>query len=110
VSGILAISGVFDLVPLVGTTLNVRLGLDAVSALAASPIHRLASAPSAIFAVGGDETEGFREQTQRMCAAWAAAGNRSGTLVVPEADHFSVLESLCDGALRVAVGGLERQA
>ncbi len=109
VAGILAISGVFDLVPLVETTLNVRLGLDAAAAELASPVRRVAaSLPTAVFAVGGDETDAFLLQTRRMCEAWRAAGNAAREIVVAGADHFSVLENICDpdGALRAAVGSL----
>lgn len=105
VAGVLAISGVFDLEPLMETTLNARLGLDAAAARAASPVHRARKAAPAIFAVGGDETQAFKDQTQAMCAAWAGVGNRSEALIVPGADHFSILESLCgEGMLRGAVG------
>jgi len=108
VAGVLAISGVFDLVPLVETTLNERLGLDAESALAVSPVCRVVgSAPRAIFAVGGGETAAFHAQTRRMTRAWAAVGNAAREMIVPEADHFSILDGFCgDGALRKAVRAL----
>ena len=109
VSGILAISGVFDLVPLIGTSVNERLGLDPASARAASPIHRAApGAPPAIFAVGSLETQAFRDQTAAMSAAWNDIGNSATLLTVPDADHFSILDELCSnkGLLRTAVGEL----
>lgn len=110
VAGLLAISGVFDLEPLTGTTLNARLGLDAATARAASPIRRgVPGLPRAVFAVGGGETQAFRQQTQRMCEEWADAGNRSDALTVPGADHFSILESLCgSGVLRGATAELAK--
>lgn len=105
IAGILAISGVFDLEPLIDTSLNAKLGLDSDSAHAASPIHRVSAAPPAIFAVGGGETGAFQEQSRRMCEAWTAAGNEAELLIVPKADHFSILESLTepDGLLRAAL-------
>jgi arylformamidase len=75
VAGVLAISGVFDLAPLVETTLNARLGLDEAAARAVSPLHRvMAGLPPAIFAVGGDETKAFLGQTRHMAEAWEVAG------------------------------------
>lgn len=108
VAGILAISGVFDLAPLIETTLNARLGLDAAAARIASPVDRvLPGAPPAVFAVGGDETGAFRQQTRRMAEAWSAAGNRAARIVVPGADHFSILAGFGEGegTLRAAVRG-----
>lgn len=109
VSGILAISGVFDLVPLIETSVNEKLGLDLASARAASPLHRAESgAPPAVFAVGALETQAFREQTAAMAQAWREIGNSAALVTVPEADHFSILNELCRdaGLLRMAVSEL----
>lgn len=109
VNGILAISGVFDLVPLIGTSVNEKLGLDPASARAASPLHRAEpGAPPAIFAVGGHETQAFRDQTAAMSEAWSRIGNSAAIVAIPDADHFSILDELCrdKGLLRTAVGEL----
>lgn len=106
VAGIMSISGVFDLAPLIHTSVNERLGLDAAIARAASPLHRVAEdAPPALFAVGALETQAFRDQTAAMSTAWSAAGNKSRQITVPHADHFSILTELSheDGALRAAM-------
>lgn len=93
-SAIAALSGVFDLVPLCATPLNDKLRLDGPTAHAMSPLFRVrAGLPPALFVVGGAETAAFLDQTARMHAAWAAAGNRSRTLVVAGADHFTLLRS-----------------
>lgn len=95
IAGVLALSGVYDLAPLLVTTLNANLGLDAASAQRHSPLQRARSgAPPALFAVGGVETPAFVAQNQAMHAAWQAAGNRSQVAVVPGADHFSLLDHL----------------
>ena len=110
VKGIVAISGVFDLVPLIGTSVNEKLGLDPASARAASPLHRVfPGAPPAIFAVGALETRAFREQTARMSEAWARAGNSAALVTVPDVDHFSILNELCrdNGMLRAAISDFD---
>jgi arylformamidase len=90
--GVIALSGIYDLAPLLATTLNDKLGLDDSTARALSPLHRVrAGTPPALFVVGGDETSGFVEQTRRMSEAWQAAGNDTEARVVPGADHFSLL-------------------
>ena len=106
VAGIMAISGVFDLAPLIDTSVNEKLALDVDAARAASPVHRVISgAPPTIFAAGALETAAFRDQTARMAAAWAGAGNANSQVTVPDADHFSILNALCreDGLLRAAL-------
>jgi 2-aminobenzoate-CoA ligase len=93
VAAIIAISGVYDLEPLIETPLNDKLKLDSASAAAGSPRPRArAGLPPALFIVGALETEAFQAQTQRMHAAWLAAGNRSEAMVVDDACHFSILQ------------------
>jgi arylformamidase len=95
IAAVVALSGVYDLQPLLATPLNDRLRLDATAAAAASPLYRLRSGlPAAIFAVGALETEAFREQTRAMYRAWIAAGNVATMIVVEGADHFSLLREM----------------
>jgi arylformamidase len=97
IKGIAAISGVFDLRPLVSTTLNDKLKLDEPGARAVSPVlHAAPNAPPALFAVGGAETTAFLQQTEAMAAAWSGVGNGCRHLVVEGADHFSILRPLTD--------------
>lgn len=98
VSGVLGISGVYDLAPLVRTSLNAKLRLDDDSAQRYSPVHRLVGPlPPATFVVGAGETMAFQRQTEAMAIAWRRlAACRSAALVGE--DHFSVLQSLLDPA------------
>ncbi|MCO5100727.1 MAG: alpha/beta hydrolase [Burkholderiaceae bacterium] len=101
VAAVIALSGIYDLLPLIDTTLNRNLKLDAESARTHSPLFRVAagSAP-ALFAVGAAETTAFVEQSRRMHDAWLARGNRSTLQVVHGADHFSVLgEFVTEGSV-----------
>ena len=113
IDGAIALSGTYDLAPQLATTLNQKLGLDAGSAAAHSPLHqaRAGMAP-ALFAVGGAETPAFLDQSTRMHQAWLAAGNRSDLEVVADADHFSLLEAFtaADGALASKTDALLEQA
>jgi arylformamidase len=98
VNGVVALSGVYDLAPLIATPLNEKLRLTLSAARAASPILRVRGAmPRALFAVGSLETEAFHTQNRNMCAAWRAAGNSGRAMVVDGADHFSILRSLTPG-------------
>jgi len=97
ISGVAALSGIYDLEPLIATPINDNLRLDLPAARAASPIHRVRSGlPRALFALGGLETSAFRAQNAAMCAAWQSYGNSGSTLVVDGADHFSLLGGLTE--------------
>lgn len=93
--GVVAISGVFDLQPLVHTSLNERLKLDASSAKDCSPLFRARKglAP-AVFIVGETETAAFHIQSQDMARQWQIQGGDARMQAVAGADHFSVLEHI----------------
>jgi arylformamidase len=97
VSGGLPISGVFELEPLLATTMNQALKLDVVSARRLST--RLWPAPAgqrAIVAVGGDESSEFLRQTRGLVAAWMTSGVDCTELIVPGTNHFTVLDHFSD--------------
>ena len=82
-----------DLQPLLDTTLNTRLQLDANSARACSPTHRVRpGATPALFVWGDAETPAFHAQSQDMARLWQLQGNLAQCSAVAQADHFSVLE------------------
>lgn len=91
-----ALSGAFDPEPLIGTSLNEALKLDAASARAANAITGRKPPPSAtmIAAVGGDESQEFIRQSLALAAAWSAAGVKAECVVVPNANHFTILDEL----------------
>ena len=102
VDGVVALSGIYDLAPLVDTTLNTHLGLDATSARRYSPLWRVgAKAPHALFVVGGDETPAFLDQNQRMVDAWQHAGHPVHGEELPGADHFTLLSQLVQHGSRL---------
>jgi arylformamidase len=94
------ISGVFELAPLIGTSINDLLGLDAASARAASPL--LWPPPpkgrTVVAAVGGDESGEFLRQSRALADVWGRAGLKAEYLVVPGANHFTVVDALTDPA------------
>jgi arylformamidase len=94
VQGVWGISGVYNPEPLVQTTLNQKLGLDDKTAQAANVIRRVQPGRvPGLWMVGGSETDAFLQQNAHMHSAWQAAGNASTCLVVPDADHFTVLQA-----------------
>jgi arylformamidase len=91
-----AISGVFDLTPLIGTSLNEALALTKGTARAASPQFR-PPAPKGrrlIAAVGGDESGEFLRQSREIAEAWSKVGLDATSEVIAGTNHFTVVDEL----------------
>jgi arylformamidase len=93
----IAMSGVFDLEPLLKTNVNEQLALDETRARALSPMHhpRPDRAPELI-CVGGAETQGFIGQSQDFAGRLGRA-----TVVYPGFDHYTIMSALADPASQV---------
>jgi arylformamidase len=91
-----AISGVFELAPLIPTTMNRALRLDPEAAHAASPLFwpPPPSDRTLVAAVGDGETLAFHQQSRTMVAAWAKAGVTAEYLSVAGTNHFTVMDEL----------------
>jgi arylformamidase len=91
-----AISGGFELTPLIATSINADVRLDRAPAAAASPI-RWPPPPAGstlVAAVGGDESSSFHRQSREMAEAWARAGVDTEYLSIAGTNHFTVVEEL----------------
>lgn len=96
IAGAVLVSGVFDLVPLLGTTIGDEVGLTAESAERLSPV---ASVPRLdvplVLTHAEHDTDHFRRQGLVYAAAWAEVGNRPPVVVeVPATNHFDVVFGL----------------
>ena len=91
-----AISGVFDLSPLIGTSLNQALGLSKGTARAASPLFRPPSPKGRhlVAAVGGDESGEFLRQSREIAEGWSKVGIDATCEVIAGTNHFTVVEEL----------------
>jgi arylformamidase len=97
IMGALAISGVFDLTPLIGTSLNEALRLDAPEARAASPMFLGCAVETPVLCVAGElETPAFHEQQEAFVARWSAIGAPIRGEILPGHHHFSIIEDLAD--------------
>ena len=107
-----AISGVFDAAPLVGTSLNEALRLDVEAARAASPQFWPPPQKGRVLvaAVGGAESAEFLRQSRDIVATWERAGLACEYLEVPGANHFTVVDELTrhESALFAKVAALAR--
>lgn len=95
----LAISGLFDLDPLLRTSVNEDLRLDSVSARKYSPIflRPRVTGPFAIL-VGSNETDEFRRQSSDFANAWRCFMPDLIYREAPDVHHFSVVSRMADPA------------
>lgn len=101
-SAAVAISGVFDLQPLIPTSLNTALDLDEREAAALSPIHwpvPNGSTPGGTVLdclVGAEESPEFLRQSRMMADHWGGQGVETRYEALAGLNHFTVLDPLFD--------------
>lgn len=91
------ISGIFELEPLVHTSINAGPGMDVAEARRESPLFLppVTDAPQLVVD-GGAETEEFHRQSDAYCEAFRTPARRMERYMVPGADHFDELERLAE--------------
>jgi arylformamidase len=96
VKGGIAISGIYDLEPLVPLPfINVDLQLDAATARRVSPVHLPPATEAPLLtAVGALESSEFKRQTQLIHTAWPHIAREE--LEVAGANHLTVCDVLAD--------------
>ena len=91
VRGAILVSGVFELEPLIGTSINDALGLDSSTARHLSPLHRpLDRFPQALLVYGDNETAEFKAQSH----VFASRLDRADVIEIPGRNHFDVILDL----------------
>lgn len=97
IKGLCAVSGIYDLQPLLPTYVNDALKMDAAEAKANSPfLQRLPKAVPVIFAVGEVETAEFKRQSQMMAEKLHTQGFEVHFREIADRNHFDVIIDLCD--------------
>jgi len=92
-----AISGLFDLAPLVGIAMNQDLRLDAEEARRVSPLYWAAPAGRTLDAVvGALESPEFLRQSRSIADGWGKGGVVTRYEAVPQTNHFTVIAALAD--------------
>ena len=107
-----AVSGIFELAPLIATSMNAAVRLDPEAAAAASPLfwQPPPRGCTLVAAVGEHESSEFHRQSRAMAERWAAAGVATEYLPVAGANHFTVVDELTrpDSALFRRIVSLAR--
>ena len=112
--GFAGVSGVFDLRPLLQTSINADLHLSREEAEEASPLLRLGRLPAPsplvplLGLVGGEETRGFKQWTADLVAGWRAHDGAATYSEVVGCNHFTILDRFAeaDGDVLRAVAAL----
>jgi arylformamidase len=92
-----AISGLFDLVPMIETSINNALRLDRATARAASPLFWPPPDHGSLDAiVGGNESAEYFRQSRAIVEQWASAGVATRFGTVAGANHFTAIAPLAD--------------
>ncbi len=99
VKGAVLVSGIYDLEPLIGTSINAALGLDVSEAGRNSPMHRsLVGFPPSLVCWGDNETDQFKRQSALFATSLHAAGAMCSVFECPGRNHFDVILDLADPA------------
>ncbi|MEJ8473988.1 alpha/beta hydrolase [Roseibium algae] len=95
VDRVMPISGLFDLTPLLSTSINDALNMSAQDAQSASPLYGIKPTSGRFIAVvGGDESSEYLRQSRQLTEEWAAE-ELSGTLDIQAgANHFNIINPL----------------
>lgn len=107
---VVLVSGVFDLRPIVHTTVNDPLGLDEQGAAALSPqlLPVTAGAPEVVVACGDNETDAFKQQSLLYAQHVRASGGAATLVECRPRHHFDIVDDLVDPLTelgRLTVGG-----
>ena len=92
-----AISGLFELEPLVPTSINKALRLDQATARAASPLLWTPPSHGSLDAVVGEaESAEYHRQSRTIADVWGEAGVATRYGAVPSANHFTAIAPMAD--------------
>jgi arylformamidase len=92
--GICALSGLYNLIPIQRSHVNGPIGMDADTAIRCSPIEYFPKNTPLSLVVGGDESDEYHCQMNDLSSKWTPYHSDLKTLVLPGANHFSILSEL----------------
>lgn len=93
----LFISGLFDLAPLLSTSVNTQIRLDEAGAAALSPAFwPVPSAVRCIAMVGAEESSEYLRQSRLLAERWSKQGANAAFETIAGANHFTAPAGLAD--------------
>ncbi|KAF5295574.1 hypothetical protein FQR65_LT10437 [Abscondita terminalis] len=97
IKGAFLISGIFDLVPLIETTVNNNLKLDEEVAKKFSPLLHPLDVPkhTLLYVIVGEyESSEFQKQSSLLHNKLKSSGYKSELIIAEKVDHFNIVENL----------------
>jgi len=95
IRGAVPITGIYDIAPVLGISVNAEIRLDAEMARRNSPMFMpLLSRAPALVAVGGGETPGWIRQSRDYAAHRRSAGLATEYMELPDDNHLSITARL----------------
>jgi arylformamidase len=95
INGVISLSGVFDVEPLINVSINSDLRLTPKTS---QPLNLLSSQPKSkaklVLAVGALESEEFHRQSADLAKSWSSLAPQ--LIDVPDKNHYSIVDSLAD--------------
>lgn len=102
-AGLILLSGIYDLRPLLGIYVNDALGMDETTAIRNSPLLRhVSDFPRCGIAWAENDTDEFKRQSRQFAQSLLSAGRDVQLLEVPGRNHFDIVHDLT-GASELAV-------
>ena len=99
VKGAVLVSGIYDLEPLIGTSIDAALRLDSAVAARNSPLHQpLKGFPPSLVCWGENETDQFKRQSRAFAHALRDASADCVEFESADRNHFDVVLDLADPA------------
>ncbi|MEP7233537.1 MAG: alpha/beta hydrolase, partial [Ginsengibacter sp.] len=93
--GVVSLSGLYDLQPLMLSNINLVLQMDAAMSARNSPAYlKLAHPCPLLLVAGSDETDEFKAQAIKMYESWKDKQSVVQLLNVPAKNHFSILDEV----------------
>ena len=99
-SGIVLMSGIYELAPLVGTYINDAVGMNIVCADRNSPsLANLGNFPKSVITWGKQETDEFKRQSQYFANLLAAQHRQVETVEMKHRNHFDIVDDLANNSV-----------
>jgi arylformamidase len=95
--GVVSLSGLFRLEPIMLSYLNDVLRLDMDMAKRNSPVFlKPTNSCPLLLVTGTEETDEFKDQTMEMYNSWKSEHNCIDVLKIPGKNHYSILDAVVE--------------
>jgi len=97
VQGMISLSGLFRLEPVMLSYLNDLIGMDHETAIKNSPVFLSPANDCPLLLVtGSDESDEFKAQSEELCQCWQSKCSNIELLMVPKKNHYSILDAVIE--------------